>query len=882
MKESPDLKGRTRQIRGLRAVKSFVVQRKRVLLTALVLAGILFWRCLPSRLFVTPYSTVLLDRNQELIGASIAADGQWRFPPPEMLPEKFVRAVTLYEDRHFFRHPGVDLLALGRAAWTNLRSHRIVSGASTLTMQVIRLSRSRHSRTLWEKVKEMVLAVRLELSKSKGQILSLYAGHAPFGGNVVGLEAASWRYFGRHPDELTWAESAMLAVLPNSPSLVHPGKGQALLQVKRNRLLDKLERYKVIDSLTCSLAKAEPLPGAPHPLPMLAPHLLNRIKKDYYSASKAQSRTNQPGVSRAAPFLARSQGRFYTSLDKTLQIRVTEIVQRHHRQLAGNGIHNAAALVLEVDTKQALAYVGNIPDLSDPDHGNHVDVIEAPRSTGSILKPLLYAAALDAGEMLPRELVADIPTRIGSFMPQNFTKTYQGAVPAHLALARSMNIPAVRMLHAYGVDRFYSLLKDLGMTSLHRPASGYGLTLILGGAEGTLWDITGIYAGLAQTVNRFFEDHPDQISPFASPQYLHQPENIPDPSSGPGSSPKNVSATAHNFGSSPSVYGDPDHTTGSHPVPDLSPRFSRSPRSALSRTPPLGPAATWSTLQAMLEVARPDEESAWRSFASSHRIAWKTGTSYGLRDGWAVGVTPHYAVGVWVGNADGEGRPGLTGIATAAPILFEVFGLLDHAGWFEAPEADMVEIEVCAQSGHRAGPFCAEIRRMRVPLAGLRTRPCPYCRVIQCDASLQWRVHSACERIGEVRPVKWFVLPPAWEWFYRSRHANYRPLPPYRSDCLESLSASENASLSLIYPRRNGEIYIPVELDGAKGRTVFEAAHRNPGLLIYWHLDEKFLGTTRDIHQIALDPEPGFHTLTLVDENGERLEQTFRVLSQDK
>jgi penicillin-binding protein 1C len=171
---------------------------------------------------------------------------------------------------------------------------------------------------------------------------------------------------------------------------------------------------------------------------------------------------------------------------------------------------------------------------------------------------------------------------------------------------------------------------------------------------------------------------------------------------------------------------------------------------------------------------------------------------------------------------------------------------------------------------------------MRVPLAGLRTRPCPYCRVIQCDASLQWRIHNECERIGEVPPVNWFVLPPAWELFYRSRHADYRPLPPYRSDCLESITGAENASLSLIYPRRNGEIYIPVELDGTKGRTVFEAAHRNPRLLIYWHLDQEFLGTTRDIHQIALDPEPGFHTLTLVDENGERLEQTFVVLSQDK
>ena len=440
-----------RRIREHNVTRPSILWWKRLCLLVPILAGLLFWLCLPGELFQTPYSTVILDRNGELIGASIAEDEQWRFPPREELPEKFVRAVTLYEDRNFFRHPGVDLPAVGRAALDNFRSHRIVSGASTLTMQVIRLSRNQRSRTVVEKIKEMILAVRLELSYSKEEILALYAAHAPFGGNVVGLEAACWRYFARRPDQLTWAESAMLAVLPNNPSLVFPGRSPDRLLEKRNSLLDKLERNAVIDSLTCSLAKAEPLPSAPHSLPMLAPHLLNRIKQE-----------------RAAGM----HSLFITSLDKTLQSRVNEIVLRHHRQLAGNGIHNAAALVLDVDTKEALAYVGNIPDLSDHDHGNHVDVITARRSTGSILKPLLYAAMLDSGEMLPQELVPDIPTRIGSFMPQNFTKTYQGAVPAHIALARSMNIPAVRMLNEYGVDRFYNLLKDMGMTSLHRSASG--------------------------------------------------------------------------------------------------------------------------------------------------------------------------------------------------------------------------------------------------------------------------------------------------------------------------------------------------------------------------------------------------------------------------
>jgi len=801
-----------------------VFRRKWLIPAAAVVILFLVWCFWPSNLFQTTYSTVILDRNGNLIGASIAEDGQWRFPPRKELPEKFVQAITHYEDRRFFHHPGVDILAVLRAARSNLLQRRIVSGASTLTMQVIRLSRRVSSRTIREKMLEMILALRLELNHSKKEILALYAAHAPFGGNVVGLEAAAWRYFARRPEQLTWAESAMLAVLPNSPSLVFPGKEQKQLLVKRNRLLDKLERFGVIDRLTCSLAKAEPLPSAPHPLPMLAPHLLGRVRQERDALTEEIKRTGRSSGPTQTVY-----SRVSTSLDGTLQERVTEIVRRHHLYLAGNGIHNAAALVLDVNTGEALAYVGNIPDFTDHDHGNFVDVVTSSRSTGSILKPLLYAAMLDSGELLPRELVPDIPTRIGSFMPENYNKTYEGAVSADKALARSRNVPAVRMLYAYGVDRFYNVLKDLGMTTLHRPASGYGLTLILGGAEGTLWDITGIYAGMARTVNSFFGDPPGRGSPFFRPGY----------------------------------------TLGYEPDSDGRGNFV------------IGPAACWLTLQAMLEVSRPEEESSWRSFASSHRIAWKTGTSYGLRDGWAVGVTPRYAVGVWVGNADGEGRPGLTGIATAAPILFEIFGILDYQDWFGTPESDMVEIEVCSHSGYRAGPYCEDTERMFVPLAGLRSRSCPYCRLVQCDAERKWRVHGSCERISAVHPVSWFVLPPALEWFYRSGHADYRPLPPYRSDCAESAADAEDASVSLIYPRKNGEIYVPVELDGSRGRTVFEAVHRNPALRIYWHLDDEYLGSTVDIHQMALRPEPGFHTITLVDENGERVRQAFRVLQQD-
>ena len=785
-----------------------------------------FWKWVPFPAFRVPYSTVLLDRNGELLGAVTAADEQWRFPPTEEVPEKLVRSLTCFEDRRFFNHPGVDPAALVRALWQNLRAGRVVSGASTITMQVIRLSRMGKPRTLGEKLLEMILAFRLEWASTKREILAMYASHAPFGGNVVGIEAAAWRYFGRPPARLSWAESALIAVLPNSPALIHPGKNRQRLIRKRNALLEKMHQKGVMDDLTCRLAKLEPLPSKPVPLPRLAPHLLERFRQGKGGAF--MHRKEAP-----ASFLIR------TTLRKGLQANTLETVLRHVRKLKGNGIHNAAAIIAEVDTGDVAAYVGNVTDDDHNDHGTHVDIIPAPRSTGSILKPFLYAAMLDAGELLPDELVADIPTRVGGFSPQNYSRTYEGAVPASMALARSLNVPAVRMLRKYGVDRFCGLLRSLGMTTLHRPAHEYGLSLILGGAEGNLWDLTGMYAGMARTAKG---------SPWAAKRRPHPLMRL---------------TLLWNQTS--------ERSNASHVAPVPSHNEGE-----------FGVAACWLTLKAMLDVSRPGEDGAWRHFSSSRKIAWKTGTSYGYRDAWAIGVSPRYVVGVWVGNADGEGRPGLTGISTAGPLLFELFDLLEGSGWFERPESGLTEIRVCARSGYRAGPHCEKTRKAWVPASGLRRACCSYCRTIHCDRSLTSRVHGECERITDIKRAKWFLLPPAMAWYYRQKHAEYRPLPPYRHDCRRLDGGHREEVITLLYPDKRSEIYVPIELDGRRGRTVFEAAHRDPAMTLFWHLDDRFLGTTREIHQMAFTPAAGKHVITLVDENGEQVQRLFTALEKGK
>jgi len=300
-------------------------KRRNYFLIAVFAIAVAFYFCLPDPLFKDSYSTVLNDRNGELLSASIAADGQWRFPESDSISEKFAQALVTFEDKRFWHHPGVDVLSLSRAFRENVKAGKIVSGGSTISMQLIRLSRKEKSRTYLEKIAEIILATRLELAYSKSEILAMYASHAPFGGNVVGLEAACWRYFGRDSRDLSWAEAAMFAVLPNSPSLIHLAKNREALKIKRDKLLDKLALNGKMDSPTCELAKAESVPQSPLDLPRYARHLLVRAMKEGHQQTKVSSTLQLP-----------------------LQMHVEQIVQMHHQRLKSNQIFNAAAIVLEV------------------------------------------------------------------------------------------------------------------------------------------------------------------------------------------------------------------------------------------------------------------------------------------------------------------------------------------------------------------------------------------------------------------------------------------------------------------------------------------------------------------------------------------------------
>lgn len=736
-------------------------------LLCLLALSVWFLFCLPKDIFKgTTYSTVVTDRNGELLGARIASDGQWRFPPSDTVPEKFKTALIEFEDRWFAFHPGVNPVAVARAAAGNVKAGRVTSGGSTITMQVIRMSRGKE-RTLRQKLVESILAVRLELRCSKKKILAMYASHAPFGGNVVGLEAASWRYFGHPPQELSWAEAATLAVLPNAPAEIHPGKNRERLLKKRNRLLGTLYERGRIDSLDWVLACDEPLPDKPVALPQEAYHLT-----EYYWKTC-------PGK------------RIRTTIDINLQRKVQMIADQWNDELSLQEIRDLAAVVEDVATGEILAYVGNA-NTSRKRPGGEVDIIRSPRSTGSILKPILHCAALQEGEILPNTLLQDVPVKIGSFSPQNFNRQFNGAVPASEALSRSLNVPSVHLLRRFGVPKFLETLRKCGMTTLRKNASHYGLSLILGGAEGTLGEITSIYSRMS------------------------------------------------------AAYQSAD-TLGNKRLLDF---------------PLKDKCALWWTFDALKEVNRPDEID-WRLIGSVKKVAWKTGTSYGFRDAWAVGVTPDYAVGVWAGNAQGQGVPGLVGARAAGPVMFDIFNLLpskeyDRAysrnGWFKEPAyGDYIEAEVCRESGHLRGISCDRIDTLRLPRKAVRSEPCPYHRTVD----------------GQKR----FILPPSMEWYYRQHHPEYS-VPVFKSGDTEP-------QMEFLYPESGAVIYIPRQLDGSIQGITFNLAHRNPAITVFWHLDNEYVGQTEMIHQLTLSPSPGKHTVTAVDESGNTVSAGFTIAGED-
>lgn len=755
---------------------------------------------LPSaeKMFKVPHSSVIEDINNELLYATVADDFQWRFPVIDTVPYKFATCIVQFEDARFYWHNGFDVFSLFRALYNNIKAKKIVNGGSTISMQVIRLSRKNKKRTIGEKIIEIIKAIFLEIKCNKKQILALYSSYAPFGRNIVGLQAASWLYYNISPKDLSWGQAATLAVLPNAPSLVYPGKNDALLIDKRNSLLLKLYNKKIISLQTYQNAINEPLPGFSQKNPNSGIHLLNKAIKDGLKGNRIK-----------------------TTIEKNFQELLQIKVNKHAKYLEQIKVYNVAAIVVDIETNNVIAYVGNRTDTKE--YQSEVDILNSPRSPGSVLKPLLYCAVLNEGLILPYSLVPDIPTFLDGFHPENFTRTYEGAVSASFVLSRSLNVPAVQLLKKYSVEKFHLLLNSFGLSTIKKPSSHYGLTLILGGVEVKLFEIVGVYASMARVLNN------------------HLP---------------NVNNKEFTY----------------FPFYQINENFKNTKKFEM----PFSAGEIWYTFKAMTEVARSEDEQMWQFFSSKQTIAWKTGTSYGERDAWAVGITPKYVVGVWVGNATGEGRPGLTGFETAAPLMFDIFNLLPKAKWFNMPIDDMIELSVCSKSGFRFSQNCESSYIMYVPKNCINASLCPYHKLIHLDKSKKWRVNANCEDFSDFVEQKWFVLPPIMEFFFKKNKISYKQMPPLRDDCKELQNES---NFEIIYPSKDSKIYL-IDEQSQTGKIIMSAAHKKRDAILFWHIDNNFIGTTQKNHSIETRPSAGKHTLVVFDNFGERKVVVFEVFSK--
>lgn len=557
----------------------------RRLLAGVLLLLALLW--LADRIWPLPLprddlARVVLAEDGTPLWRFADANGVWRYPvrTDEVSPY-YLDALLTYEDRWFYQHPGINPLALGRAAWQNLSGGRVLSGGSTLSMQVARLL-DPHSRTLPGKLRQLWRTGQLEWHLSKEQILNLYLNRAPFGGTLQGVAAASWAYLGKSPKHLTHAEAAMLAVLPQAPSRLRPDRHPARAQIARDKVLRRLAEFQVWPQAAVDEALEEPLLLAPRLEPSLAPLLARRLNRPH------------------SPPLIR------TTLDATLQRRLEDLLLGWRARLPERT--SAAILVVEEQTMAVRAYLGSV-DINDARRFGHVDMISALRSPGSTLKPFLYGMALDAGLIHSESLLQDVPRRYGDYRPGNFSMGFSGPVPASSALSTSLNLPAVQLLEAYGPKRFAAEMRIGGMPLALPAMAEPNLSLILGGAGSRLEDLVSGYSAFARG------------------------------------------------GNSANIRLQPDDQLRERPL--------------------LSPGSAWIVRRILSGQARPDRDPR-AELVQRPVLAWKTGTSYGFRDAWAIGVGPRYLIGIWIGRPDGTPVPGQFGLASAAPLMLQVHDVLTN------------------------------------------------------------------------------------------------------------------------------------------------------------------------------------------------------------
>nr|WP_314493822.1 peptidoglycan glycosyltransferase PbpC [uncultured Pseudomonas sp.] len=720
------------------------------------------------------------------------ADGVWRYPvTPEQVSPLYLQALLTYEDRWFYRHPGVNPMALARAAWLNLRGGRVVSGGSTLSMQVARLL-DPHDRTLGGKLRQLWRTAQLEWHLSKAQILQIYLDRAPFGGTLQGVAAASWAYLGKSPLHLTHAEAALLAVLPQAPSRLRPDRHPKRAQRARDKVLQRLADYEVWPAERLQEAREEPLLLAPRQEPALAPLLARRLN------------------TRDSPALIR------TTLDAALQRRLEDLLLGWRARLPERT--SAAILVVEAKTMAVRAYLGSI-EIGDARRFGHVDMVHALRSPGSTLKPFLYGMALDDGLIHSESLLQDVPRRYGDYRPGNFSSGFSGPVAASAALALSLNLPAVQLLEAYGPKRFAAQLRTGGVPLALPPLAEPNLSLILGGAGSRLEDLVGGYAAFAR------QGH--------------------------------------------------------------SARIRLQPQDPLIERRLLSPGAAWIVRRILSGQARPDRDPR-AELVQRPALAWKTGTSYGFRDAWSVGVGPRYLIGVWIGRPDGTPVAGQFGLASAAPLMLQVHDLLSNRDSQRGiavpvePVPDSVGVAaICWPLGQPLPRRDDNCRRQRFAWTLQGTTP-PTLQAGDQPLGLGlsetlWvnpqglRVDASCPGAQKRQVALWPA--PLEPWLPRSERRAAR-LPAVDPQCPPQVPVSA-PPLSIVGVRAGDHLRRPV---GSRESLQVQVSALGGGGRRWWFVNGEPQGETLDQQALTVSfQQTGRVELSALDESGETARVEFQV-----
>ncbi|MEA4856459.1 MAG: penicillin-binding protein 1C [Solidesulfovibrio sp.] len=774
-----------------RATRRFFRRRRAVLVAGLALAlcaalglGLATARLpFPLAVLSPPASTVVAARNGLPLRLYLAPDEAWRFPTrlaaiAPILPRLIVAA----EDRHFFRHPGVNPLSLARAALSNLRAGHVVSGGSTITMQLARLAEPK-PRTLAGKCREALAALALERRLSKAAILERYCNMAPYGGNIVGIGAASLLYFGKTPDRLSLAEAALFTVIPRAPSaldpLRHPGEAKAA----RDALLAAMARRGVIDAKAAAEAMGAPVPAKLAAPPFVAPQFCELARQ-------------------AAPAAIRVD----TTLDPAVQKAVADILRGRRAGLAAQGIGAAAAVVLDVASRDVLALVGSTDFFGDARFGQ-INGAVIRRSPGSALKPFLYAMGLDAGLVFPQSQLLDIPTAFAGYKPKNYDGLFRGRVTTEQALVTSLNVPAVRLLHAVGPAPFLDTLRLAGLSSLDKPAGHYGLSLVLGGGEVTLLALANAYADLASLGE-------------------HRPPRLLAGPAGPG-------------------------------------------------TRLFSPEAAAMVTEMLAKVERPDLPTSWDRALAVPAVAWKTGTSYGHRDAWAIGYSADRVIGVWVGNMDGTPVKGISGAVHAGPILFELFRAVEPRGSRLAVPSwcNIREVEVCADSRELPGPDCPRRVPARIVPGVTRLGPCPVHGRQLVDAASGKALSADCLASHEAASVVVSRYPAELVSWWRATGIPFEAPPEPEPGC----GAPAGQGPRIVSPSPATPYVYRRDAPAEAQRIALSADAPADSRRLSWYADGELIAQGGPGERLFWQPSPGRKRLVCVDDLGRLDAVTVRV-----